>query len=80
MTPTEVIAFAKNKGARILDLRFMDFPVSGSTSVSRSGSSLRSCSRMVMALMAPVFAAGRLSTPATCSSSPIPNQPGLIRS
>ncbi len=26
MTPTEVIAFAKNKGARILDLRFMDFP------------------------------------------------------
>jgi glutamine synthetase len=26
MTPTEVVAFAKNKGARILDLRFMDFP------------------------------------------------------
>jgi len=26
MTPSEVIAFAKNKGARILDLRFMDFP------------------------------------------------------
>ena len=26
MTPTEVMAFAKNKGARILDLRFMDFP------------------------------------------------------
>jgi len=26
MTPGEVIAFAKNKGARILDLRFMDFP------------------------------------------------------
>jgi glutamine synthetase len=26
MTPTEVIEFAKNKGARILDLRFMDFP------------------------------------------------------
>ena len=26
MTPTEVSAFAKNKGARILDLRFMDFP------------------------------------------------------
>jgi len=26
MTPTEVIAFAQNKGARILDLRFMDFP------------------------------------------------------
>jgi glutamine synthetase len=26
MTPTEVIEFAKNRGARILDLRFMDFP------------------------------------------------------
>jgi len=26
MTPREVIEFAKNKGARILDLRFMDFP------------------------------------------------------
>jgi glutamine synthetase len=26
MTPTEVMEFAKNKGARILDLRFMDFP------------------------------------------------------
>ena len=26
MTPTEVIEFAKNKGAKILDLRFMDFP------------------------------------------------------
>ncbi len=26
MTPSEVIAFAKNKGTRILDLRFMDFP------------------------------------------------------
>jgi glutamine synthetase len=26
MTPTEVIEYAKNKGARILDLRFMDFP------------------------------------------------------
>ena len=26
MTPSEIIAFAKNKGARILDLRFMDFP------------------------------------------------------
>ena len=26
MTPTEVMAFAKNRGARILDLRFMDFP------------------------------------------------------
>ena len=26
MMPSEVIAFAKNKGARILDLRFMDFP------------------------------------------------------
>src|SRR2546422_809122 len=26
MTPTEVIAFANNKGARLLDLRFMDFP------------------------------------------------------
>jgi glutamine synthetase len=26
MTPNEVIEFAKNKGARILDLRFMDFP------------------------------------------------------
>jgi len=26
MTPIEVMEFAKNKGARILDLRFMDFP------------------------------------------------------
>jgi glutamine synthetase len=26
MTPKEVIEFAKNKGAKILDLRFMDFP------------------------------------------------------
>ena len=26
MTPSEVLAFAKNKGAKILDLRFMDFP------------------------------------------------------
>ena len=26
MTPREVIDFAKNKGAKILDLRFMDFP------------------------------------------------------
>jgi len=26
MTPSEVLEFAKNKGARILDLRFMDFP------------------------------------------------------
>jgi len=26
MTPIEVIEFAKNRGARILDLRFMDFP------------------------------------------------------
>jgi glutamine synthetase len=26
MTPQEVMAFAKNKGAKILDLRFMDFP------------------------------------------------------
>src|ERR671928_432459 len=26
MTPTEVVEFAKNRGARILDLRFMDFP------------------------------------------------------
>jgi glutamine synthetase len=26
MTPNEVLEFAKNKGARILDLRFMDFP------------------------------------------------------
>jgi glutamine synthetase len=26
MTPKEVLEFAKNKGARILDLRFMDFP------------------------------------------------------
>jgi glutamine synthetase len=26
MTPTEVMDFAKNKGAKILDLRFMDFP------------------------------------------------------
>jgi len=26
MTPTEVMEFAKNRGARILDLRFMDFP------------------------------------------------------
>jgi glutamine synthetase len=26
MTPSEVLEFAKNKGAKILDLRFMDFP------------------------------------------------------
>ena len=26
MTPKEVMDFAKNKGAKILDLRFMDFP------------------------------------------------------
>ena len=26
MTPNEVLEFAKSKGARILDLRFMDFP------------------------------------------------------
>jgi glutamine synthetase len=26
MTPKEVVEFAKNKGAKILDLRFMDFP------------------------------------------------------
>jgi glutamine synthetase len=26
MTPTEVMEFAKNRGAKILDLRFMDFP------------------------------------------------------
>lgn len=26
MTPAEVIAFAQNRGAKILDLRFMDFP------------------------------------------------------
>jgi hypothetical protein len=26
MTPREVMDFAKNKGAKILDLRFMDFP------------------------------------------------------
>ena len=72
MTPKDVLKMAKEKGVRIVDLRFMDFPGLWQHFTIPAGARTTESSRTGSASTAPPSAAGRRSTSPTCSSSPMP--------
>jgi glutamine synthetase len=66
MTPEKVLAMAKEKGVKVVDLRFMDFPGMWQHFTVPISELTDPASKTALALTAPASAAGSPSTPATC--------------